>query len=115
MLQDGTDAMLMRVSLCETDKHDGKPLYEQVVVRAHKLGLAGATVLRGMMGFTAGSGLQMAKVLRLSDDLPVVVEIVDTEANLMKLLPFLQKAVTEGLVTLEKVRVLKYAHRTYEA
>ncbi len=101
------ETMLLRVFLCETDHHNHKPTYQQIVARAHELGLAGATVLRGMMGFTAGSEIHSTKVLRLSDDLPVVVEIVDSEENLRLLLPYLDEALDQGLVTLEKVRVLR--------
>jgi PII-like signaling protein len=102
--------LLLRVFLGESDTHNGKPLYEQIVLKAREMNLAGATVTRGLMGFGAHSRLHTAKVLRLSEDLPVVVEIVDTEENLNRLIPFLDQTVHEGLVTLEKVRVIKYRH-----
>jgi len=102
--------MLLRIFVGETDKYQGKPLYEWIVLKARELNMAGATVVRGILGFGADSRLHSAKVLRLSEDLPVVIEIVDTEENLNKLLPLLDDAVLEGLITLEKVRVIKYRH-----
>lgn len=104
------DALLLRVFIGESDRHNGKPLYEQIVLKARELNLAGATVLRGIMGFGADSRIHTAKLLELSIDLPVVVEIVDTEENINKLLPFLDETVTEGLVTLERMRVIAYRH-----
>ena len=104
------EGMLLRVFIGESDKYQGKPLYEEIVLKARTLNLAGATVLRGIMGFGADSRMHTAKLLRLSEDLPVVIELVDTEENLNKLRPFLDEAVTEGLITLEKVKVLKYRH-----
>lgn len=101
---------LLRVFIGESDTYDGKPLYEQIVLKARGLNLAGATVTRGIMGFGADSRMHTAKILRLSEDLPVVVELVDTEENLNKLLPFLDEAVIEGLITLEPVKVIKYRH-----
>ena len=105
------EGMLLRIFIGEADRHRGRPLYEAIVLKARELGLAGATVLRGVMGFGAHSRLHTAKVLRLSEDLPIVVEIVDTEANLQKILPWLDEVVEEGMVTLEKARVLRYRHR----
>lgn len=102
--------MLLRIFVGETDKYQGKPLYEWIVLKAREMNLAGATAIRGILGFGADSRLHSAKVLRLSEDLPVVVELVDTEENLNKLLPLLDEAVLEGLITLEKVRVIKYRH-----
>ena len=102
--------MLLRIFIGETDRYHGKPLYEQIILKAKELNLAGGTVLRGIMGYGANSRVHTAKLLRLSEDLPVVVEIVDTEDNLARLLPFLDETVSDGLVTLEKVRVIKYRH-----
>ena len=102
------EGMLLRIFIGESDSHKGKPLYEQIVLKARQMNLAGATVLRGIMGFGADSRMHTAKILRLSEDLPVVVELVDTEENLNRLLPFLDETVEEGLITLEKVRVVKY-------
>ena len=102
------EGMLLRIFVGEDDRYQGKPLYEQIVVRARELHCAGATVIRGMMGFGARSLMHTAKVLRLSEDLPVIIEIVDTEESLNRLMPFLDQAVTEGLITLEKVNVIKY-------
>jgi uncharacterized protein len=104
------EGMLLRIFIGESDAHQGKALYEAIVLKARELNLAGATVTRGILGFGADSRIHSAKLLRLSEDLPVVVEIVDTEEKLNTLLPFLDKVVTEGLITLEKVRVIKYRH-----
>ena len=104
------EGMLLRVFIGESDKFHGKPLYEQIVFKARELKLAGATVLRGIMGFGADSHMHSAKVMRLSEDLPIVIELVDSEENLDKIIPFLDETVTEGLVTLEKIRVIKYRH-----
>lgn len=103
--------MLLRILIGESDHYQGKALYEQIVLKARELNLAGATVIRGIMGFGADSRMHTAKLLRLSEDLPVVIELVDTEENLNKLLPFLDEVVVEGLITLEKVRVIKYRHK----
>ncbi len=104
------EGMLLRIFIGEADKHNGRSLYEEIVVKARELGLAGATVIRGMMGFGATSRIHSAKILRLSEDSPVIVELVDTSENLNKLLPFLDETVTEGLITQEKVKVIKYRH-----
>jgi PII-like signaling protein len=104
------EGMLLRIFIGESDHYKGKALYEAIVLKARELNLAGATVVRGLMGFGADSRMHTAKLLRLSEDLPVVIELVDTEENLNKMLPFLDESVTEGLITLEKVRVIKYRH-----
>jgi len=102
--------LLLRIFIGEADHYKGRPLYEQIVLKARELNLAGATVLRGLMGFGANSRVHTAKLLRLSEDMPMIIELVDTEENLNKLLPFLDETVTEGLITMEKVRVIKYRH-----
>ena len=107
-----SEGLLLRVFTGETDRYKGKALYEQIVLKARELNLAGATVVRGIMGFGANSRVHTTKVLRLSEDLPVIVEIVDTEENLNKLMPFLDEVVGEGLITMEKARVIKYAHNS---
>lgn len=99
---------LLRIFIGESDHWHGKPLYEAIVLKARELQLAGATVLRGPMGFGAHSRLHTAKVLRLSEDLPVVIEIVDSRDKIDELLKHVDEMVTEGLVTLEKVQVIKY-------
>jgi PII-like signaling protein len=104
------EGMLLRIFIGESDHHKGKALYEQIVLKARALNLAGATVTRGIMGFGADSRIHTAKLLQLSEDLPIIVEIVDTEENLNKILPFLDETITEGLITLEKVRIIKYRH-----
>lgn len=104
------EGLLLRIFIGEADQYKGKPLYEQIVLKARELNLAGTTVLRGIMGFGAHSHLHTAKILRLSEDLPIVIELVDTEENLNKIMPFLDETVEEGLITLEKVKVIKYRH-----
>jgi uncharacterized protein len=99
---------LLRIFIGESDKWHGKPLYEAIVLKARELHLAGATVLRGPMGFGANSRLHTAKILRLSEDLPMVIEIVDAKEKIDELLAHIDEMVTEGLVTLEKVQVIKY-------
>jgi uncharacterized protein len=102
------DAVLLRIFFGENDRFGQKPLYEAVVLKARQQQLAGATVLRGPMGFGHSSKLHTSKVLRLSFDLPIVVEIVDTEAKINEFLPTLDAVMASGLVTLEKVQVLQY-------
>ena len=102
------DGYLLRVFLGENDRWHGQPLYEAIVLKARELHLAGATVLRGPMGFGAASRLHTAKILRLSEDLPIVIEIVDGKDKIDELLPHIDNMVTEGLVTLERVQVIKY-------
>ena len=105
-----SEALLLRIFIGESDKIHGKPLYEAIVEEARRRGMAGATVLRGFLGFGASSRIHTAKVLRLSEDLPVVVEIVDTEERIDAFLPELDQMIDEGLVTLEKVRIIAYRH-----
>lgn len=101
-------AVLLRIFVGESDRADGRPLYEALVLKARKLRLAGATVLRGPMGFGRSSVLHTAKILRLSEDLPVVVEIVDAEDKLQAFLQSVEPLLGSALVTLENVRVLRY-------
>jgi len=102
------DGKLLRIFIGENDKHESQSLYEWLVRKAREHGLAGATVLRGLEGFGAHSRLHTAKVLRLSSDLPIVVEIVDTEEKIESFLPLIDDAVGEGLATVEKVEVRFY-------
>ena len=102
------EGTLLRIFIGELDKWHHAPLYEAIVLRARELGLAGATVLRGPMGYGAHSRLHTAKILRLSEDLPVIIEIVDKEEKIQAFLPELDIMVRDGLVTLEKVRVTMY-------
>jgi PII-like signaling protein len=106
--------LLLRIFIGESDSYKGKALFEAILLKARELNLAGATVLRGIMGFGASSRIHSAKLLRLSEDLPLVVEIVDTEENINKILPFLDETVKEGLITIEKVRIIKYRHSKKE-
>ena len=102
------EGTLLRIFLGESDRAAGRPLYEAIVLKAREMHLAGATVLRGTMGFGKHSRLHTAKILRLSEDLPLVVEIVDSEERIQTFLPWLDTVLHEGLVTLEKARVLRY-------
>lgn len=103
------DALLLRIFIGEDDKSDGRPLYEAIVLKAREMHLAGATVLRGAMGFGHSSRLHTAKILRLSEDLPLVIEIVDSEDKITAFLPVLDGLISSsGLLTLEKVQVLMY-------
>jgi PII-like signaling protein len=102
------DAVLLRIYVGESDRWQHQPLYEAIVLKARELHLAGATVLRGPMGFGAASRIHTAKILRLSMDLPIVIEIVDTDDKVQALLPFLDESMGSGLVTLEKIKVIHY-------
>jgi PII-like signaling protein len=102
------ESMLLRIFISEDDKFEHKPLYETIVMKAREAHLAGATVLRGPMGFGHSSRMHTSKILRLSEDLPIVIEIVDTEEKIKAFLPILDKVIGGGLITLEKVQVLQY-------
>lgn len=102
------DAVLLRIFIGESDRWEHKPLYEAIVLAARERHLGGATVLRGPMGYGKTSRLHTAKILNLSTDLPLVIEIVDSEAAIEAFLPELDKMISGGLVTLEKVKVLHY-------
>lgn len=102
------NAVLLRIFLGENDRDDGRPLYESLVLRAREMQLAGATVLRGPMGYGHSSRLHTAKILRLSEDLPVVVEFVDAEDKIMGFLAAVEPILGSALVTLDQVRVLRY-------
>src|SRR5271165_7680296 len=102
------ESLLLRIFIGESDRWQHKPLYEAIVLRARELHIAGATVLRGSMGYGKTSRLHTTKILRLSDDLPLIIEIVDSEEKINAFLPELDKMIGGGLVTLEKARVLHY-------
>src|SRR5689334_24253487 len=102
------EAVLLRIFIGESDRYEHKPLYEAIVLKARELHLAGATVLRGPMGFGKSSRLHTAKILRLSMDLPLVIEMVDSEEKINAFLPVLDAMIGGGLVTLEKVKVIEY-------
>jgi PII-like signaling protein len=102
------DAVLLRIFIGESDRWEGKPLFEAIVQKARAIPLGGATVLRGPMGFGQNSQLHTAKILNLSADLPLIIEIVDSEEKINAFLPVIDTMITGGLVTLEKVRVLRY-------
>ncbi|MBI2922967.1 MAG: DUF190 domain-containing protein [Planctomycetes bacterium] len=104
------EGQLLRIYVGETDRWEGRPLYQAIVLKAREHGLAGATVLRGMEGFGAHSRIHTTRILRLSEDLPVVVEIVDKEERIRAILPVLDGMVGEGLITLEKVHIIAYRH-----
>lgn len=102
------EGKLLRIFIGESDTWHGKPLYHAIVERVRAEGLAGATVLRGIEGFGADSRIHTTRILRLSEDLPVVIEIVDTEERIAAILPLLDEMVSEGLVTLERVEIIAY-------
>lgn len=102
------DAVLLRVFIGESDRWHGRPLYESIVLKAREMHLAGATVLRGPMGYGHSSRLHTAKILRLSEDLPLVIEIVDAEEKIDVFLPVIDEMMSHGLITLEKVKVCRY-------
>lgn len=102
------DAVLLRVFIGESDRYQHRPLYEAIVLKARQFDLAGATVLRGPMGFGKSSHLHTAKILRLSMDLPIVIEIVDSEDKVNAFLPVLDEMMGGGLVTLERAKVIRY-------
>lgn len=102
------DAVLLRIMLGESDRHGHQPLYEAIVLKLRELGLAGATVLRSPMGFGANSLIHTAKILQLSMDLPMIIEVVDTEEKIQSFLPVLDEMMDGGLVTMEKVNVIHY-------
>ncbi len=100
--------LLLRIFIGESDKHAGRPLYEVIVEEARRRGLAGATVIRGVMGFGANSRIHTSKILRLSEDLPMLIEIVDEAGKIEAFLPGLDTMIQEGLVTLERVHIVIY-------
>ncbi|HEX9422137.1 MAG TPA: DUF190 domain-containing protein [Pyrinomonadaceae bacterium] len=102
------EGYLLRIFIGESDRHGHQPLYESIVLQARQAGLGGATVLRGVMGFGKHSILHTAKILRLSEDMPMIVEIVDSLEKIEKFLPLLDELIKDGLVTIEKVRVIHY-------
>lgn len=102
------EGKLLRIFVGESDHHEGKPLYQALVERVRAEGLAGATVLRGIEGFGASSHLHTSRILRLSQDLPIVVEIVDTTEQIDRILPIVDEMVGDGMVTVERVEVLTY-------
>jgi PII-like signaling protein len=104
------EGQLLRIFVGESDKCEGKPLYEALVLKAREVGLAGATMLRGLMGYGAASRVHTAKILRLSEDLPVIVEIVDSQEKIASFLPMIDEMIQEGLVTLERVQIILYRH-----
>ena len=103
-----TDSLLLRIFIGESDRYEHQPLHEAIVLKARELHLAGATVVRGAIGFGKSSRLHTSKILRLSADLPVVIEIVDSEEKINAFLPVLEPMIGGGMVTLEPVRVIHY-------
>jgi len=104
------EGVLLRILVDESSRCQGRPLYEAIVFKARELNLAGATVLKGVLGYGADSMIHSTKVLRLSEDLPMIVEIVDTREKVNSILPFLDENVKDGLITMENVSVIKYHH-----
>lgn len=105
------EGCLLRIFIGESDKHEGKPLYEWIVLKAREYGLAGATVLRGIMGFGPSSKITTMKILRLSEDLPIIIEIVDTQEKLEEFLARINGVIQEGLITIEKAQIKVYRGR----
>jgi PII-like signaling protein len=108
------DSILLRIFIGESDRWNHKPLYEAIVLKAREMHLDGATVLRGPMGFGKSSRMHTAKVLRLSMDLPIVIQIVDSEEKINAFLPTLEEMMSGGMVTLEHVQVIEYRHSERE-
>jgi uncharacterized protein len=104
------EAKLVRIFIGESDRWHGVPLYEAIVRKVREMGLAGATVIRGVEGFGANSRIHTAKILRLSEDLPVLIEIVDKEDRIASIIPVLDEMIGEGLITMERVEIIKYTH-----
>jgi PII-like signaling protein len=102
------DGKLLRIFIGEADKWQGKPLYEEIIFLAKKTGMAGATAIKGFMGFGCKSHMHTAKIMRLSEDLPIIIEIVDSEEKITSFIPSLDEMVKEGLITLEKANVIMY-------
>jgi hypothetical protein len=109
------EGQLLRIFIGESDHWQGRPLHESIVLTAREHGLAGATVLRGMAGYGASSRIHTTKILRLSEDLPILIEIVDKSERIESFLPKLDQMVAEGMITLEKVNVLAYRHSQSDA
>jgi PII-like signaling protein len=107
------EGQLLRIFIGESDKWEGKPLYEALVLKAREMGLAGATMLRGLMGYGAASRVHTAKILRLSEDLPIIVEIVDSQEKIAPFLLVIDEMIQEGLVTIERVQIILYRHNTH--
>ena len=105
------EAVLLRIFLGEADRYQGRPLYEALLLKAREMHLGGATVLRGPMGFGHSNRLHTTKILRLSEDLPMIIEIVDSQVKIDAFLPVLDKMMGSGLITVEKVQVLQYGDR----
>lgn len=102
------EGKLLRIFIGESDKWQGKPLYEEIIYLARKNGMAGATAIKGFMGFGCKSHMHTAKLLRLSEDLPIIIEIVDSEEKINQFIPSLDEMVKEGLITLEKANIIMY-------
>jgi len=103
------NGLLLRILIGEDDLYKGKPLYEQIVLKARELHIAGATVFRGIMGFGADSMIHSSKILQLSEDMPIIIEIIDIEENINKIIPFLEETVKGGLITIEKAKIIKHS------
>ncbi len=110
-MKDLCEGVLLRIFIGESDKIEGRPLYEDIVLKAKEAGLAGATVFRGIMGFGADSVFHSTKFLRLSEDLPIVIEIVDKKEKIEEFLKYLDQVIEEGLVTMEKANVVMYRNK----
>jgi PII-like signaling protein len=104
------ESSLLRVIVGESEKFEGRPVYEALVIKARELNMAGATVTRGIMGYGKTSRIHTAKILEMSEDLPMIIEVVDTEDKLMNFIPVLEKMIRGGIITMEKAKVIHYKH-----
>ena len=107
-MQTPEEGKLYRIFIGETDSYKGRALYEQIVLKAKELHIAAVTVTRGIMGYGADNEIHTAKILRLSDDLPIIIEMIDSEENLNKILPYLDEMIGDGFVTMEKVKIINH-------
>ena len=107
-MQTPEEGKLLRIFIGETDSYKGRALYEQIVLKAKELHIAAVTVTRGIMGYGADNEIHTAKILRLSDDLPIIIEMIDSEENLNKILPYLDEMIGDGFVTMEKVKIINH-------
>lgn len=105
------DDLLVRIFIAEKEKIKGIPLYEYIVLKCKEIGIAGATVTKGIMGYGADKRMHTAKLVELSDNLPIIIEIIDVEENINKLRPYLDEVISKGFITLEKIHVVKYRHK----
>ena len=115
MIELNGEHVLLRIYIGESDRLDGKPLYQALVEMLRREKISGATVLRGILGYGARSHLHTANILRLSQDLPIIIEVVDSQEAIDRILPQIEKVIGDGLITIEKIRVLRYGVKKEQA